>query len=82
MQRLGHVGHCDCLCSVFCDCLSSGEVVICDTLLQEGGSNSAATVLHKWQGSHQNGFAANTEDHLGDLGDQWDVEHRNRRVIP
>lgn len=59
----------------------SGELVICDTVRQEVDSNRAAA-LHKRQGSHQYGFTANAGDHLRDLGEQRDVELRNRRVIP
>lgn len=59
----------------------SGELVICDTGSQEEDSNTA-DALHKWQETHQYGFAADAGDHLGDLGEQRDVELRNRRVIP
>lgn len=67
---------------VFSDHLSPSQERKSSVITATRRVSKGAAVLHKWQGSHQDGFAANTEDHLGDLGDQWDVEHRNRRVIP
>lgn len=77
--------HCGCLCCAFLPHLKGSgppgaQVGKCPAGSGSGGAKDAA-LWQNWQGSSRGVPLQIQPVVLGDMGDPWDVEHRNRRII-